>query len=190
MNNFYIKGLQTGDEQIFKELFECFHARLCYFACSLLNGTKETEDVVQDAFVRLWQRKENFDNLQSVKAFLYLTVKNACLNIHKHEKVVCNHREAIGKLYVEDADDPDMVTRIIEAETLDKVYQALQKLPKGCRTVLNLSYFEEMKNEDISTHLQVSINTIKTQKKRALHLLRTMLKVSSIWLLILLGYIS
>ncbi len=62
--------------------------------------------------------------------------------------------------------------RMIEAEVLGEVYKALQKLPEGCRKVINLSYFEGLSNQEVADRLNVSINTVKTQKLRALKMLR------------------
>lgn len=76
---FYITGLHQGDEKIFRELFEKYHTRLCYFANTLLPFSEGAEDVVQEAFVKLWQKKIDFHSLNAVKTFLYITVKNRCL---------------------------------------------------------------------------------------------------------------
>ncbi len=170
---FYITGLLRGDERVFREIFEEYHTRLCYFASTMLATERDAEDVVQEAFVKLWQRREHFADLNSIKAFLYITVKNRCLNIYKHDKVVRKY----GSLQ-EEAWESDAMIRIIESEALENVFRALEKLPKGCRNVLQLSYFEGMKHKDIALHLQVSVNTVKTQKMRGLQLLKRLLKDS------------
>ncbi len=182
---FYIDCLHKGDEKIFRGIFEKYHARLYYFAVSLLTADQSAEDAVQEAFVKLWQKKEQFHDLNAVKSFLYIAVKNRCLNISKHNKIV---RKYSGLLPPGDAGE-DGMDYIIEAEVLENIHQALQQLPAGCRNVLQLSYFEEMKNKDIADHLQVSINTVKTQKKRALHLLRAILKTSPCWFFPLLKHL-
>lgn len=174
----YIPNLHNGDESVFREIFEKYHTRLCYFAITILPDTETPEDVVQDAFVKLWQKRMNFHDELSIKAFLYITVKNHCLNIYKHDKVV---RKYSDLLHVETEED-SIMSHIVESEVLENVYQALQKLPAGCRNVLQLSYFQGLKNKDIASHLDVSINTVKTQKKRALNLLRSILKVTTMWL--------
>lgn len=172
--DFYITGLHQGDEKIFRKLFAKYHTRLCYFASTLLPSSEGVEDVVQEAFVKLWQKKTDFYNLNAIKTFLYITVKNRCLNIYKHDKVVKRYAD----LLQDEAGEDEAMNRLLEAEILEKVHQALQKLPEGCRNVLHLSYFKGMKNREVAEHLHVSINTVKTQKKRALHLLRAILKVT------------
>lgn len=172
---FYITGLKNDDERIFRELFELYHSRLCYYATSILSGDESSEDVVQEAFVRLWQKRAQFSDLPAVRAFLYVTVRNQCLDIYKHDKVIRKYGDLLQK---EDHTDQS-INYLIEAEVLEKVHGAIQKLPLGCRNIMKLSYFEGLKNQDIADQLHVSINTVKTQKKRGLHLLRVLLKASS-----------
>jgi RNA polymerase sigma-70 factor (ECF subfamily) len=176
---FYIAGLLQGDEQVFRMIFEKYHTRLRYFAATFLAADQDAEDVVQEAFVKLWQRRAHFTDLNAVKAFLYITVKNSCLNIYKHDKVV---RKYEGSL--EEGWESDAMIRMIESEVLEDVFQALEKLPAGCRNILHLSYFQGMKHKDIASHLQVSVNTVKTQKMRGLHLLKRLLKGTSLTLLL------
>lgn len=175
----YIKSLQAGDTQVFREIFEEYHTRLCFFARTILPAGESPEDVVQEAFIHLWQKRTHFHEEVSVKAFLYITVKNYCLNIYKHDKIARRYSDL---LHQDEADEITAMDHIIESETIENIFQALQKLPSGCRNVLQLSYFQELKNKEIAKQLQISINTVKTQKKRALHLLRAILKVTSMWL--------
>lgn len=176
---FYITGLHHGDEQVFRELFDKYHSRLCYFASSLLTENEDAEDVVQEAFIRLWQRRNHFSDLSSVKAFLYISVKNRCLNIFRHDKVRKKYGDLLKKEELPDVQLEGAIHYLIEAEVLEKIRQAVESLPSGCRNIMNLSYFEGLKNQDIADQLHVSINTVKTQKKRGLQLLRALLKASS-----------
>lgn len=174
----YITFSQDGRQFTFREIFEQYHTRLCYFAATLLPEGEDPEDVVQETFVKLWQKKEHFPNPDAVKAFLYITVKNSCLNIYKHDKIVRKYGDL---LHEDEADEDDAMHHIIETEVLENIHQALEKLPTGCRNILHLSYFQELKNKEIAEQLHISINTVKTQKKRGLSLLRTILKVTSMW---------
>jgi RNA polymerase sigma-70 factor (ECF subfamily) len=156
---------------------------LNYFAGRFLEERRQTEDIVQDAFVKLWQKRTDFESLISVRAFLYVTVRNQCLNILKHDLVERKYRSAFS-LNGEMTDEDGMLL-IAESEVIDNVYRALEKLPDGCRNVLELSYFKEMKNKEIASEMRVSVNTVKTQKKRGLHLLRAILKMTTLSLLLL-----
>lgn len=177
----YIDLLHKGDEEAFRRIFDRYHARLCYFAGRLLPPGQAPDDIVQEAFVQLWQKRNRFHDLPAIKAFLYTVVKNHCLNILRHDRVARKY----GDLLQQNRPEADASQGIIEAEALQSIYRALQKLPAGCRDVLHLSYFEEMKNKDIAMQLNVSVNTVKTQKKRALQILRTILKATPLLFLFL-----
>jgi len=172
--------LRIKGEKEFREVFEHFHGQLCFFAASLLTIDLHAEDVVQEAFVKLWERKEDFDNIRAIKSFLYLTVRNQCFNINKHQKVVDRYQRLAGR---EEDLTLDEKQYMLEAQVLENVFEALQKLPRGYRTVMHFSYFEGLQNKDIAARMKVSVNTVKTQKKRALQILRTSIHTISCWCL-------
>ncbi|MEO5945354.1 MAG: RNA polymerase sigma-70 factor [Chitinophagaceae bacterium] len=164
-----------------RHLFEVYYRRLCYFAHKLIGDKDAAEDIVQDAFVAYWKKSADFDNELSSKSFLYLTVKNACLNVIRHGEVV--------KKYAESRNDSEyteekVTENIIRSEVVGEIHTAIATLPKGCRQVLELAYFGELKNDEIAEKLQISINTVKTQKARALQLLRLKLDVGSLVLVL------
>jgi len=164
-------AFQLGDEKAFQKLFHFLNKRLLFFAAGIV-GEEMAGDVVQDAFIKLWERREQFSNFNALKAFLYLSIKNACLNLGKHEQVVQRYQQAL----IEPLDEQHMLYRMIEAEVIDEVHAALQRLPEGCRNVIFLSYFEGLSNQEVADELNVSINTVKTQKVRALKLLRAIFR--------------
>lgn len=166
----YIQEFQRGDHHAFATCFDRYHAALCYFARGFLPDSPViAADVVQDAFERLWERHADFAHEASIRSFLYVTVKNAILDMQKHDKVVRKY----SAMQRTEADMQDtMLERMIEAEALADVHRALQKLPEGCRSVLNLGYFQGLRNAEIARQLQVSVNTVKSQKMRAIKLLK------------------
>lgn len=172
-----LEALREGSQQAFRRIFEQYHARMCHFAAKMLSDSGESEDVVQEAFIKMWEHRMHFETMDALRAFLYTTIRNRCLNIYKHAKVVRKY----GDLLQPPPDTADAIGYLIEAEVVQDVNKAVNQLPPGCRNVLHLSYFEGLRNKDIAEQLNVSVNTVKTQKQRALQLLRGMLKVSPIW---------
>jgi RNA polymerase sigma-70 factor (ECF subfamily) len=172
-----VPGLPSYDEVIFREIYNEYYTRLCFFASSLLPGCPETDDIVQEVFLKLWSRWEELYDPKSIKAFLYISVKNSCFNSHKHKKVIKKYH----RLNNEDTSEDSIVSHILEAEVLESVYRKVQSMPEGCRNVMQLSYFQGMKDKDIAEHLNISVNTVKTQKKRGLSLLRVAFKLTSIF---------
>lgn len=174
-----ISGLNNGDEKAFHEIFNAFHSRLCFFAAGIVGDNISAEDLVQNAFVSLWQKRGDFNSPESVKSFLYIAVKNQCLNALRHGKMVKSKRSDILMARLVETDDHP----IVESEVLEKLFTAILDLPQGCRSVLHLGYFKKMKNHEIAEYLKISINTVKTQKKRALQLLRGLMKYPACWFL-------
>ena len=166
----YETAFRLGDPQTFTSVFHLFYKRLLCFAGGMLPA-REAEDAVQEAFVKLWERRKNFEALQAVKAFLFLSVKNSCLNTIKHQEVVHRH----GKLLHVAEEEQSVLSRMIEAETIHEMLNALGSLPPGCRNILHQGYFEGLSNQEVADKLYVSINTVKTQKVRGLRLLRSSL---------------
>jgi len=182
MSQLPTSALDTKDSRLYiKHLFHLYYKRLCYFAHKLIVNKEVVEDIVQDSFIAYWKKQADFDNESSIKSFLYLTVKNACLNVIRHENVV--------KKYVDNHDitilEEEKITgNIIRSEVAGEIHNAISALPKGCRHVLTLAYFEGLKNDEIAQALDISVNTVKTQKARALQLLRLKLDVGSLILVI------
>ncbi|WPU94345.1 RNA polymerase sigma-70 factor [Mucilaginibacter sabulilitoris] len=175
-----IAAFQNGDKEAFNHVFNMFYKRICFFAAGIVNEDS-AEDIVQDAFIKLWERRNSFDNLNAIKAFLYLTTKNSCINTYKHQKVVDKFESA----QVDIIDESNIIFHLIEAEVLEEVQQAVQQLPQSYRKVIYLSYFQGLSNQETADHLNVSINTVKTQKVRSLRILREILKHSPTALVLL-----
>lgn len=165
-----------------ENLFLTYYARLCYFAIQQTGDKQSAEDIVQEVFLNLWKKNFQFVNETQAKAYLYTSVKNACLNSFRHLEVV--------KRFADSQDDPGKeeakaLENMIRSEVIGEIHAAIEDLPQGCRTVLKLAFFESMKNDEIATHLGISINTVKTQRARALQLLRLKLGDQA-WLLLFL----
>src|SRR5690606_15326894 len=147
-------------------VFKTYYRRLCHFAWQLLGDKNMVEDVVQDAFVAYWHYiDEIHDNEVAVKNFLYTTVRNSCMNLFRHAKVIRRYREANQE---EAFEESKVMHNIIRAEVMDEVFRVMQTLPEGCKSVFRLGYLEGLTNPEIAKELNVSVNTVKTQKQRAM----------------------
>lgn len=172
-----------GPDREVKDIFYAYYPRLCLFAYKLVNSRSVAEDLVQDVFLNILGRQYHFKTEATIKAFLYQSVKNACLNALKRNTIKERYADEAP---VVSAEDPQVIDNLIRAEVYGSLYAAMQNLPKGCQKVLRLSYFEGLKNDEISKKLNISVNTVKTQKKRGLHLLRLRLAPSVFLFLLLL----
>lgn len=158
----------------FEQLFKAYYSRLCHFSFQIVRDKVNAEDIVQDAFIKYWnQRQELASHNIAVKNFLYSTVRNASLNLIRHDKVVCQYLEQQNPYNIEEF---NIVHSIIRSEVLAEIHTALETLPESCKRISRMGYLEGMKNNEIAQKLGISVNTVKTQKQRGLQLLRLLLK--------------
>lgn len=171
------------NEKVFEQFFKGFYPRLVYFAFQILGDKTKAEDIVQEAFIKYWDHKEEVSqNPIAIKNFLYSTVKNSSLNVVRHEKVVEKYKSNFTPLEAEEA---TVINYIIQSEVLAEIHQAIQTLPESCQRISRMGYLEGMKNHEIAATLGISINTVKTQKQRAMQLLRLRLNPETFALLAL-----
>jgi RNA polymerase sigma-70 factor (family 1) len=152
-----------------KNLFNDYYSRLVYFSYQIVNNKPQAEDITQDAFVKFWDNSDHIsNNPAAIKNFLYSTVKNASLNVIRHNKVAEQHINSLHGTPVEEA----IFNNIVRTEVLAEIYKAIALLPCSCQQIFRMSYLDDMKNNQIADVLGISVNTVKTQKQRALKVLR------------------
>lgn len=157
-----------------KALFSKYYRPLCYFAWQMVQDTSVAEDLAQDAFVTFFQNKSTISPEEvAIKSFLYSAVKFAVYNRSRKNKTIQKYWQRSD---YNEADDTDHEQRIIRAEFMAALQSSLANLPAGCRKIMTLSYIDGFSNLEIAEKLQVSINTVKTQKRRGLNVLRTSLR--------------
>jgi RNA polymerase sigma-70 factor (ECF subfamily) len=169
-------------ELFFKENFEALHN----YAFSILKDEVMAEEMVQNVFCKLWEKKEQLNKIASAKAYLYRAVHNESLNYLKHLKVRAGY-EKFAKTTNNTNDDASV--QLAHNELAEKLQGALNELPEQCRTIFQLSRFEELKYREIAQELGLSVKTIENQMGKALKILRTKLADFLPSLLILLAHI-
>jgi len=157
------KQIRRGDKQAFRALFDLYFNALAAFGYKYVEDIHAVEDMVQEAFISFWEGREKFDDPSAVKSFLYTSVRNKCLNHIKHQSVRRKHE---GSLQYQMESDQYFESHVIEEETFNQLFAEIRNLPASSREIMLLA-LNGMKNQEIADELQVSINTVKTQKKIA-----------------------
>ena len=162
------------------QIFRALYPSLSFYATRLVQDD-EAEDIVQEAFMELWKRKEDIEDESHIKAFLYRIVYTRALNVIKHRTVVNNHADSVKKVtqFKLDYYDPeanDVMGYIEGLETRKQINDAISELPAKCREVFILSYQHDKKNKEIAEQLGISIRTVEVHLYKALKTLRTRLK--------------
>lgn len=169
-----ITTLQAGDITAFEMIFKNFYRPLCNYAYSFVQDRDEAEEIVQATFLSVWEKRDNLSIHTGVKPYLYAMVRNASLNVLKHEKIKQQH--AAVELAVAERSTESVTRTVMASELEERIFKALNKLPEQCRLVFKLSRFEELKYAEIADQLNISVKTVENQMGKALKIMREQLK--------------
>ena len=150
-----IQSLARRDEASFEQVFKTHFKNLHAYACTITREESAAEEVVQQVFVKLWERSEGLSIPGSVAAYLYRAVYNESLNYLKHQKV----RSAYGQHVVHTMkNETEHAGKKLQLKELEgRLAEAMNELPEQCRTIFQLSRFEELRYREIADRLGLSI---------------------------------
>ena len=181
-HNILITRFNNGDQRAFRILFDKLYAQIFYFTQQLLDDRETAEEIVSDTFHKLFEKYKDFDSLPAIRAFLYITARNACFNYLEKAKRE-NSRSKSYKLSEQQNEflasqlkDNEDETAQVEGEVLKAVHEALETLPEGCKTIIQLIYFHGLKRQEVADRLNLSPNTVRNQGVTGMKLLRARLK--------------
>ena len=143
---------------------------VCY-ALRLIELSEPAEDIVQELFSNIWAKKMVFQSLVSFKVYLYNSVRNASLDYLKHKNIEGSYLQKMLDAHPVYRTGEEDEEGFFSEEVYRQLFETIDALPERCREVF-LMYMEGKKNEEVATALHVSIETVKTQKKRAMSILR------------------
>ncbi len=172
--NQLLDTLKAGDITAFEMLFRTYYQPLCNYAYTFVQDRDEAEEIVQTTFLALWERKQTLEIRTAVKPYLYAMVRNACLNVLKHEKVKKQH--AVVQMAVAERSVESVARTVMASELEAKIYKAMDVLPEQCRLVFKLSRFEELKYAEIAEQLNISVKTVENHMGKALKIMREQLR--------------
>jgi RNA polymerase sigma-70 factor (ECF subfamily) len=169
MEKVLLQRLKLGDETAYHEIFNNYFSILVAFALKYLGDLDLSKEVVQNAFVKLFEKRNSLEISSNIKSYLFKMVFNDCLNVLKREKNILRlHNE-----YALGLDQYQDYIEISEQTELEyKIYTAINKLPPQCKRIIQQSRFEGKKNQVIADELNISIRTVETQISKALKLLK------------------
>lgn len=164
-----------GEEEAFRMIFQQYFRPLCFFAQSIIEEMEPSRDLAQDALYKLWDRRLHFNTLGNIKAFLYITTKNACINYLKAEqRRTARHQEVARQMEIDDGRIEVLITK---EELLQQILLEVDSLPEKYGSVIKLAFMEGLSHQQISDRLSIPAATVRKQKERGLKLLQnTILK--------------
>ena len=163
----YFDPQYIRDRKTFKQLFSDYYSPLCLFANKYINDLEVSKDLVQDVFVKLWERDVKITSRLTVKSFLYVTVRNACLNYIRQK---ASEEKKIVE-YSEIDSDSIFEYNMLEEDVCYRLYKAVDQLSPRSREAVLLTV-REYSNHEIAEKMKISINTVKTLKQRSYRMLK------------------
>lgn len=176
-----IADLRNGDEKAFTTFFSEYFYQICQFAVTYVKDDDVAKNLVQDAFVKLWENKESISEGSSIFSFLLTITKYDCLNYLKHQQVENKFRKrseenqkrlelnyfALQQLEIDNIDYEKM---------MEIVEETINSLPPQCQQVFRLSRFGNHTNKEIADKLNIGVKAVEANITRALKIFRENLK--------------
>ncbi len=168
------RKIKAGNIKAFEHVFRKYYSMLCNYAFKYLRDMDTCEEVVQDLFFTVWDKRDEIKIQTSVKSYLYRSVYNNSINYLKHKNI----ENKYGKFMRESASEtgPD-ITDEIYAEELNVIIEStLNQLPERSREIFSMNRFEGLKYHEIAEKLSLSVKTIEANMSKALKLFRKNLR--------------
>ncbi len=160
----FIEQLNRKSQKAFQQLYDQYYKMLVVYAMNFVSDQELAEDLVQELIVTLYEKDTVFINVISFKSYLYNAVRNSCLKHIRHQNVRSKHADFVK---TEEEDFFDLELEMEEQEVYRRLFLLIESLPERCKQVFEL-HLQGHKNMEIAELLSISIETVKTQKKRAL----------------------
>lgn len=158
----------------YKNLFYKLYASLCLFANKYIDNLDVAKDLVQEVFIKIWEDKVEFKNENTIKSYLYTAVKNKSLDYLKSKRY--KNTDLVSTEELEKLETEAFFLReVVVSESSNIIENAITTLPNKCGQIIRLS-IKGLTNVEIAKELDISINTVKTQKKIAYKRLKPLLK--------------
>lgn len=160
------------DAEIFKEIFLPYYQKLYRIAFRLLQNESEAEDMVQDAYIKLWDKRNDLAEIENTEAFAIVVLRNLCLDQLRKSK---DHLHAKYEV-----DIPEQLSVMAQVETqdeLDYIRGLVDRLPEQQRQIMLFKHWDGYSDEEIEQITGMSAGNIRVSLSRARKAIREQFKV-------------
>lgn len=177
--------ISMGQHESFDLVFRTYHQALVYYAKKFVDA-EDASDLVENIFVRLFEKRTMLNDEEHIRKLLYLSVRNACLNYIELKNNANKRHQIVADQTLIDVESH--LQTMMHAEVLAEVYRAINQLPLQCARVITLSYVEGKSNGEIAVEMGLSEQTVKNHKTRGLKILKDNLSDGALILLLMLEH--
>lgn len=165
--------LKKGDQKAYTEIYNRYNSLLYRHAYKKTGDPSAAQDVIQDVFLTLWNKKEEIDETSNLSGYLYTAIRNKILNLFAQKKVRDRYEDSVLQFTEKGVTLTDHLIR--EKQLAELIEKEIGAMPEKMREIFVLSRRQHLKNKEIAEKLGISEHTVATQLKRALKFLRTKL---------------
>lgn len=170
-----VRRIRAGDERALEAVFRAHYAGMASFVQRFVRSPDVAEELVQDVFLKLWTKRAQLAEIETLRTYLFRAARNTALNHLRRVKLERRWQEEQGV-----DDDPPATfaadDEATEQEVAAAVQEAIQRLPPRCREIFLLSRDGGLTYAEIARTLEISVKTVETQMGRALKSLRASLR--------------
>lgn len=163
--------LKSSDEAAFNEIYKRFQGLLYVYACRITHEENEAEDIVQEVFIYLWDKRTTLALLDSLSGWLYQAVRYRFFDRLDRRKVRTNYQASLQHFLDQGTYCPDEYMR--EKELVQLIEKGIAALPSKMQEIFALSRKEQLSHKEIASQLSISEKTVKNQVHNALRILKT-----------------
>lgn len=173
-NSEILNKLTESDSSAFESVFREYYPGLCLYAKKIVGEIETAEEIIQDVFLNLWEKRKNPGIHTSLKSYLFKAVHNHALNWIKHKQVERKYQDYYSNLYKGFSYNKGETNP--EPFVKDKIRESIEKLPDQCRKIFILSRVDGLRHKEIAVKLNISPKTVEVQIRKASIILREKLK--------------
>lgn len=169
-----LADIASGNQAAFSKLYDLFYPALIQHVVSKINDEAVAQDILHDLFLSLWKSRERVEQIQSLPAYLYTSVRYLILS-HLKKNAFLDKQEEVEMLDIDSGEEP-LEDRLHYRYLLDIVHQEIDNLPEKCRAIFKMSREDYMSNKEIAAYLQISESTVENQIRKALQRIKVVTK--------------
>jgi RNA polymerase sigma-70 factor (family 1) len=159
-SNELLDRIAAGDQSAFRQVYGDYYKRLFQFSLAIVKIRESAEEIVEDVFVRIWQRKASLPSIGNLRVYLYTATKNTSLNYLSKKAKECI-AEPFDHIHIGlSASGVTPEELLITAEMYRKLQSAVEALPPRCKIIFKLVREDGLRYKEIAEILNISVNTI------------------------------
>ncbi|MDP4185959.1 MAG: RNA polymerase sigma-70 factor [Bacteroidota bacterium] len=169
--------IKNGDTKAFEYFFRKYHPRLRLFAFRIIDNFDVADDIIQDIFSTLWENRESINEDRNLKSFIFMSLRNQCLNYIKRQKVekkyieFATYQNISQELFLINFLEENEIEQL-KGSMIREVQSIMETLSPQCKKVFELSRFEKLKNKEIAEKLGLNIKTVEKHISNAMKVIR------------------